>query len=786
MVLPQLSDNPLVIQLSFHKIIERYEQDAATGDGLNSALAKAILDEVANSPELKYGITSISQIEDNAAVIAHLLAGLFPEALTLNEIKAVSIPYQSLMFNHTQRFKNILEAAGPGFEFNIRGFDEHQLYVYGCCLALNYFYGKRIDFSIPIFYDIPDANGIIRHYRIMYNSEFMDVIPTDRAPALSTEDIDLLLDNYDNIALWKEKIPVGSFIIKGFALITLFDVTVENAISLLKDNLLINKPGAGLHERLQDIFSSIFKIYDISVGFTLFDKGENKFSTTMMEPNMHSFLLFDETESESSRLLCDQSYESLVMEHSYFAVSDMADFLQRNPGSGMADHFGQQDIGSFILAPVVKNGNLLGILEVVSHRTKELNSVIAQKLDIIMPYLVDTIDRKLTDFHNLVQAVIQNNYTTLHPSVNWKFVREAKNYIRSSNAGEAYTLKQIKFKDVYPLYGQVDIGNSSITRNLSVKNDLLKQLNHLVALIEQLPTEPPVIAADEHLLGLKTFVDELSAGIKADTEQQIQHYLETNVHPLLSKYYSASLNTAIKNYFEQADALTGDFHSNRRDYDTTLSGINDELTSIIDKRQAEIQAYYPHYYERFKTDGVEHNLYIGATITPTQEFAPIHLKRLRLWQLLVTAEMEIGQYYLKSSLPYHLGVTSLILVFSTPIAIRFRMDEKHFDIDGAYNVRYEVIKKRIDKAHIRNSGERITKQGTITIIYSKPEEGNEYENYLYIMQSAGILGVTIERFDVEDLQGVSGLKALRAEVLYGHKGFSAEGFSYEELYRQLN
>ena len=29
------------------------------------------------------------------------------------------------------------------------------------------------------------------------------------------------------------------------------------------------------------------------------------------------------------------------------------------------------------------------------------------------------------------------------------------------------------------------------------------------------------------------------------------------------------------------------------------------------------------------------------------------------------------------------------------------MDEKIFDVDGAYNVRYEILKKRIDKIEIK-------------------------------------------------------------------------------------
>ncbi len=786
MILPQLPGTPLCIQLSFHKIIERFEEIAAAGDGLYSAKAKQILHEVADHPELRNGISNISQLEENIEIISHLLADLFPVALTQNEIKAVSLPYQGIMFNYTERFKSILQEAGPDFSINIRGFDDDRLFIATCCLILNRFYGTTLDFSRPLFSDIPTANGIIKHYRIMYNVDFIEVIATEKAPVLSGADINLLLDNYDNIALWKETFPAASYIVKGFAIITLFDVTIENAVSILKDNLLADTAAPEMQQSLELIFRSIFKTPDLQVGFVLFDKEEDKFSNATFGAEVHSFLLLDKDEDDSIRLLCNGSYQSLIKDHTYFAVSDIAQFIAKNKDTTMAKHFSLQNIESFILAPVVKNGVLLGVLELVSPRARELNSINAHKLDIVMPYLMDTIDRKISYFQNQVQAVIQNNYTTLHPSVNWKFIREAKNYIRSANAGSEYTLKQIVFKNVYPLYGQVDIGNSSLTRNQSVRNDLLNQLNQLIVIVEQLHAYKYTEVAEQNLAELKVFIDELSAGIKADTEQYIQEYLETRIYPLLKDSYNEKITANINKYFSQVDAITGEFHLNRRYYEQTLTAINGTLATILDKRQEEIQKYYPHYYERFKTDGVEHNLYIGATIAPTLVYSDEYWRRLRLWQLLVTAEMEIEQYHLRSTLPYPLGVTSLILVFSTPIAIRFRMDEKHFDIDGAYNVRYEVIKKRIDKAHMKNTEERITHEGKLTVIYSKSEEETEYNYYLHIMQAAGILADDMEYFDIEDLQGVSGLKGLRVSILHEENVFRKNDLSYDVLYQQLN
>ena len=779
-MLPQFINSPFKIEFSFHKIIERLENTAVNGTGWRATNAQELLKKVAEHPELRDGITTEEQIAETKELISELLADLFPEVLTDNEIKAVSLPYKDFSFNHSNRFKQILHDAGPDFSTSIRDFDEHQFYVLSCCMILFIFYGVKLDFRKPLFYDIPTASGVIKHYRILYNGDFLEVLPTEKAPNFTQEEIHELMDNYDNLALWKEKFPVGGWIMKGFALMTLVDVTVENALSILKSNLSGSYSAPEVMDSLQSIFRSMFDIPDMRMGFTLFDQSEGKFGNAAFGLQINSFLS-PFHEAESCQLLSGEPYDCIMQNHKYFAVSDVAKFVKEFPGN-IGEHFEKENVQSFVLAPVIKNGALLGILELASPRKYEFNSVTANKLEIVMPFLTDTVDRKMHEMQNRVQAVIQDNYTTLHPSVYWKFRREALNYINNANTGLEYALKEITFKDVYPLYGQVDISESSITRNRSVQADLNTQLTQLINLLEELNGPENTQAIQEALFDLRTFVHELSQNIRADTEQFIQNYIETRVYPILR---SAQPSGKINGYFEHTDAKKGDFHAQRRDYDKTLSLINRKLSGILDSRQAEIQQLFPHYYERFKTDGVEHNMYIGASIAPNEVFTMEHLQRLRLWQLRVIAEMEIEQFDLKSVLPYPLGVTSLILVFSTPIAIRFRMDEKHFDVDGAYNIRYEVIKKRIDKAHIKGTEERITQQGKITIIYSKAEEELEYINYINILQKEGVLNSNVEHFELEDLQGVSGLKALRVGIIHQQNLLAQRVGSYDNLYAQL-
>ena len=760
MQLPLNTDTPFQIQVSFDQLLERLEKVTADPENDQYFRAKALLEEAALCPELRTGITDVAQIEDNRDLIRRLLSDLIPEALTLNEIKAVSMPYRDFMFNRTQRFKNILRAAGPDFKFNIRGFDEHQFYVLSCCLILNEFYGTRLDFSKPLFYDIPTADGITKHYRILYNAEHLDIVPTDKVVPITAEDIDLLTNNYDDLALWKSKFPKDSYILKGFAIMSLYDATVENAVSLLKEKL-IGLNTVRFQQSVEAIFRSIYQIAHLEIGFTLFISEENKFKVASFGQPMKSFIIPDQYAEADKEMLCTYSYQRLIEDKVYFAISDVLKFQSIDPSSDLAQNFLSKNIHSFILAPIIKNGVLLGVFEVVSPKANDLNSVNANKLEVVMPFLTESIERLVNEYQVQVQAVIQDNYTTIHSSVYWKFKSAAQQYLDARQSGRDYTLPEVIFKNVFPLYGQADIKGSSDARNMSVQKDLRKQMNALLHLLESLQ---PVASFNEELKQVKIFLHQLEISVQANTEQQITAYLNGGLLLQLKKITDQEWLPLISSYFAESNQEKGDFYTYRRKYETTVSLINEKMANIIDKRQAEAQALFPHYYERFKSDGVEHNLYIGSSILPSQQFELSKLYDLRLWQLRVLCEMELAHYHLKPQLPYQLEVTTLVLVYHTPIDIRFRMDEKRFDVDGTYNARFEIVKKRIDKAHIKHSLERITGVGKLTIVYSSDTEEQEYRNYIHILQQNQVLGEHIEKFEVEDLQGISGLKGLRVVI----------------------
>ncbi len=111
-----------------------------------------------------------------------------------------------------------------------------------------------------------------------------------------------------------------------------------------------------------------------------------------------------------------------------------------------------------------------------------------------------------------------------------------------------------------------------------------------------------------------------------------------------------------------------------------------------------------------------------------------------------------------------LHITQLIFINSDTIDISFRNDEKKFDVEGAYNIRYQLIKKRIDKVHVKDTGERLTQPNKIALIYFNSRDAKEYKDYIQYLQEQDVFTNEMEELELEELQGVNGLKALRVTV----------------------
>lgn len=780
---PQI-ELPLELHVSFEKVYLMFKKYAGK-DFENHPFHKSanvMVAEIEKDPELINGFSDFSLLEKHKEKIDLLLNPLFPEPLLLNEIKAATVPFSFTSFKFTERFENILNNTVADYELKPRNFEDNLLYIYGCTMILASVYGYVIDLKRPFFFDIPDTNlGVMKHYRAAFNGDFGEITPTENAPKITEEDYKELLDNFDNIDVWKEKFPPNSYIYKGFGIMNLFDVTADETISNIRTNLL--RSDDNLLDDLQNNIREFYSINDLLLGFSVFDisaEGNNRIKTKKSE----SLIVDCESDINCSSFFCSHSLQTIFNNLEPFAISDIEKYGQQTNKNQLYKKLKSQNIGSVILIPIkATNNNDLAVLEIASPRPFELNSINQNKLKDIIPVFKAAINRFSEEHINIIEATIQEHYTSIHPSVKWRFSEAAEKYHNQLTTGiENPKLDEIIFNDVYPLFGQSDIKGSSIARNLAIKEDLTLQLTLAIEVLNEACNVEKLPIYNELIFRIKEYLSKVSKGLRAGDEIAIIDFLKRDIYPVFNhiKELNSSLAEHVSVYMNRLDKKLHVVYEKRKDYEDSVTLLNDKLAKFLDHKQEEAQEMFPHYFERYKTDGVEYNMYIGDSLIKNKSFDKLFLYNLRLWQLQMMYELENVAFKAREEMNHELRVASLILVHSNPLSIKFRMDEKQFDVDGAYNIRYEIIKKRIDKANIKDTNERLTVPGKISIVYSQDNDAVEYLKYIKFLQSKKYLG-EVEKLEIEDLQGVSGLKALRVAVNYNQE----KTISFNDLIEEL-
>ena len=787
-----INDNielPFVINVGFNKLLEHYEELAESNDEFIAAKARRVLKTQKPHPLLREGFKECSYFKTYEKEINIILQDSFSEVLTKNEIKTASVPFHNLVFNSSERFKNIIKDAGDNFELEISNMPDDARYIIACTIILKIHFGYESNYNRPLYFEIPDANGMMRYYKILYNADFVELFPTENAPKITDEDYQELLDNFDDLELWKSKFPPQSYIFKGFVISNLFDITLDHSISNIKSSLIgkDKRKDNRFMSNFQSIFKTFFNLNELEVGFSIYDKEENELMQ-VYDAGIGSFLLETYEVKGCKKAFCSKSYQTLFNDKTFYSVSDIDAFKDKEKAPHIYTLY-KQGYKSAILAPIADGNELLGILELVSTKKRALNSIAANKLLDVMPYIVAAVKRSKIDEENLIEAIIQRECTSIHPSVHWKFAQAARKYLVDKNTiGEKVSFKKIVFKNVYPLFGQIDVKGSSEARNNATQKDLALQLMLVNKIIDKALETENLPVFEKLKFQIDEFTKELNLDFKVDSEQRVTAFFKNEIDPLLrfKLEKSKNLKEDIENYFSKIDTDLNVIYYYRKNFDDTLMLINKNMSALLDEKQIEAQQMYPHFFERYKTDGVEHNMYIGESITKEESFNEIYLYNLRLWQLQVMCEMENEYYTHQDEYPLALDVASMILVFNQPLSIRFRMDEKHFDVDGTYNARYEVVKKRVDKANIKGTNERATAEGKITIVYSQKEDEIEYLQYIKFLQSKKVLDSEIEIVELEDLQGVTGLKAIRVNILYTDKEKTNKAFyTYNDLMKEI-
>ncbi|MEM9836328.1 MAG: GAF domain-containing protein [Bacteroidota bacterium] len=611
--------------------------------------------------------------------------------------------------------------------------------------------------------------GLERHYKVNIVMDYIKTTPLQNIEELGECDLYKLYNQWENEDRWLEQFPPCDYVFEGLVVGYIQDVTETEVISQIKEMLIGEAEEDPLepdHVRgeLNRQISSYLDMPDLDFG-NLINRSFKyaNLSAWSLAGNVEVLGSFNQQDLEGSA-----TYGEAIRTEQAVIIGD----LRRVDDATPIDHL-LLDKGyrSLLLIPQKdRNGKHLGVMEFASKKTYRFNQQILHKLSEIISLFNMGTNRWIQELDNRINFFIQKQFTYIHPSVEWKFQEVSQKFLLSppTKDGSKQNLEEVGFKDVFPLYGQADIVGSSNIRNESIQADMLDNLRRVQQVIQAFRQQLEFQLFDLYLMNTEDFVQRLEAGnyVSSD-ESQIVELLTELIHPLLQQVVEKHpyLPQGIyQEYLDYLDPKLNIVYRKRKNYEESVHLLNDLISNYIDGEVTKKQEVLPHFFEKYITDGVEYNIYLGQSILAEGEFNHFYLKDFRLWQFMLMCEVTRLIEKNRNSFPVPLTTAQLIFVYNNALSICFNMEEKQFDVDGAYNVRYEILKKRIDKAVIKGTKERLTQAGKVAIVWLQEKDRIEYLEYIDLLLKKGYITDDIEELELERLQGADGLKALRVTV----------------------
>lgn len=762
-----LQDYPFRCVLSFEPLLDYWNRDASSFNGGMPSQAETIREGFRKAPELQGLIEDLSTLKSHRDFLRHLMSPVFPPALWESEPLAAVVPFSLQPVFCSPLFQGIFfDEAG---DFKGRPFAESDRYVQARVLRAYFLilrkcYGLRESVDLPLIHVVPDGStGLDRYYGFRPNFRFCEVRNVSGPKELSEDQRNFILEHITDPTALREALPPENYEFRGFTVLHALDVTEHKVMSAL-DRDLVDKDSfvseAGFI-RLQQRLRTLFRLPDLVAGLAAVQGDKVLVLNTGCKKEENCIF------AASNHLPVSQ-FNGSVFEKAVKAGKPIRirDILREPNHTAVETEMIQHGVRSAIIAPLEYGGRTIGALKLASPNADEFGPTEELLANTLLPRFSMALKRALDELDNNVESIIKEKCTAVHPSVEWRFKKAVLDHLESVHKGEASELEPIVFRDVYPLYGASDIRGSSRQRNTGILSDVTDHLNRSLDIIQSALEVRRLFVLQELSERIAGHLDRVHEGFGTGDEASVMSFLHREVEPLfpaLSRFGSP-VAQAVAKYREAIDPEKRTVYHKRKDFEESVSLFNERVSLYLEREEDAAQKVFPHYFDKHQTDGIDYVIYMGGSMVENREFHELYVRNMRIWQMIVSCGIAWHAEQLKGVLKVPLETTHLILVNHSPLSIRFRFDEKRFDVDGAYDVAHEIIRSRIDKATVGDRAERLTQPAKIALVYSRPEEGNEMMLHISFLQKQGFLTDEVEKVELDELQDVKGMKAIRVGI----------------------
>ncbi|HEX8279305.1 MAG TPA: hypothetical protein VF540_11445, partial [Segetibacter sp.] len=473
--------------------------------------------------------------------------------------------------------------------------------------------------------------GTTNYYQINIDSRFIQVHCDGILPSFEEHWREILNVNDEDFFKLLKSFPSHSFRLEGFCMFSVEDVTKEMAMDRLKDAIL-NMHATDVNRTVEIVEYGIGELLGdpgVKIEIIPFFKinGRVVYNTSLNGKHL-------EIPSSEKRLkdgpCIEDIYHNVAASQKPYIISnfDKEFVISRSSLSDIQKH----EVKNFLVYPIcTKKDGLMGVFELEKGNITDETIKVLQPA---FPLITDLIYHMVELFDNKINKLVKEKFTPLLQSVEWKFNEVAWEYLQNEGDKKADdAIGNVVFKHVYPFYGAVDIRDSSVERNNALKNDCINQLTETLRLLERTSKDIALPLLDSLQFKCQRFITMIKAVLTSENEIKISKFFKNEVLVFL-KYLqdrAPGFRQDVNDYIQKTNREKGEFHQHLNAYESSVQIINRSIVAFFDEEVEKLQRIYPFYFEKYRTDGLEYNFYLGQSIVPTQPFDKIYIENLRLW-----------------------------------------------------------------------------------------------------------------------------------------------------------
>ena len=530
--LGQMSQLPYQSTISFEPFFNMLKENLALDRNEVSQMVERALSEVEKDLCSEHCVVGNEQFKNR---LDHIMGLMMPSLMFKDNLSMIAPPFAKQFVYKTPAMKAFFESG----EWEVKVGEKNLKHgtknnsIQAAVFILNSIYGTDFPLFEGMVMTYRNVNtGLEKHYQLSLRLDFIEIEQLNPKRKISKKQIQELYDNFEDEDLWLQYVPPSDFAFKGIAIGTFHEVTEIEILSQLKGMVMDGEQKIDPFEMMpiiQNHLRSYLNTTSLDMGFigVVFSDFLGGTSFSLSGTNdlnlLRSYDNYEGTGGAYCRI--GSSTEPMLFRH-LTKIEEPSKGEQRLIDNGYK---------SVILIPLRDDrGKMLSIFELGCKDEKGFNALTMMKLTEIFDLLKLGNDQYYYDMTNRISQFIKQQFTSIHPSVEWKFEQVAADHeVRKTLPDFDGAIAPIVFKDVYPLYGQADIVSSSNLRNRSIQLDLIENLERVTHLMGIWLEKLEFHLLESYKLEAEAILDRLRQEFMSSDETQVVDLLSREIHPLL-------------------------------------------------------------------------------------------------------------------------------------------------------------------------------------------------------------------------------------------------------------